>query len=119
MLAGWLTWALTLLGLVYLVTEAAITAPLRVPLARLHPLLASLLYCPACSGFWIGLGLYGLYPGEAIPTFLRAVLSGLGAMALSTTWSKATGGNSAWDAEAPLREAQHDEAPTSEAKEGD
>ncbi len=103
--AAWLPWALTLLGLVYLVTEAAITAPVRVALARLHPLLATLLYCPACSGFWLGLAVAWLYPsGEPWP--LRAGLSALGAMALAGSWSKALGGNAAWAAEAALREGE-------------
>jgi hypothetical protein len=110
-MAAWLAWSLAVVGLAYLVTESVILAPLRVALARLHPLAASLIYCPACSGFWIGLGLYGLYPSEALPAglldhagpWLRVLLSGLSAVALCSTWSKATGGNGAWAAEAALR----------------
>lgn len=116
----WLTWALTLLGLVYLVTEAAITAPLRILLARLHPLVATLLYCPACSGFWLGLGLAWLYPSPE-PWLVREGLSAVGAMALAASWSKALGGNAAWAAEAALREgeAQGDETTPRTTQEGE
>ena len=42
-------------GAIYGVTAASITAPFRIALARRHPLLEALLYCPMCVGFWVGL----------------------------------------------------------------
>jgi hypothetical protein len=100
-------WALVVIGAVYFVTESALFAPVRVTLARTHTFVALGLYCPGCSGFWLGLACSPLFPCE--PWWLGLPLSGVAAMGLAATWSKLTGGNAAWEAEAPLREPRHDE----------
>lgn len=77
-----LQWALLVLGLTYLVTEAGITAPIRVPLGAASDVLFMLLTCRQCAGFWVGavLGACGLYP---LATGLWVVVaSGTAAMGL-------------------------------------
>jgi hypothetical protein len=96
-------WALVVIGAVYFVTESALFAPVRVALARRSALLALGLYCPGCAGFWLGLAAAPLLFAHE-PWWLALLLSGLAAMGLATTWSKLTGGNAAWEAEAALRE---------------
>lgn len=110
-------WALVHLGLVYLVTEAAIFAPVRLMVASRGPLWTTLIYCPGCSGFWLGLAVTHLWPEPA--WWLALPCSGVAGMGLAATWSKVTGGNQAWSAEEPLR-GSHDETPPSQAPhEGD
>lgn len=46
---------LVLWGLTYLLTSSAIFAPVRKMVKRLP--FGVMVYCPSCSGFWIGLGL--------------------------------------------------------------
>ena len=48
-------WACVMVGLIYFTTESAFFAPVRVRLARSSDFLRMLLYCRACSGFWLGL----------------------------------------------------------------
>lgn len=123
-MTGLVAWALVVVGAVYFTTESVIFAPIRIELskaatARGARLLEVLLYCPACSAFWIGLLAAPLFPIEA-PLVLRVVCSGLGAMGLGASWDKALGPSRAWEVEAPLRgEArEHDEATQSETREG-
>lgn len=94
-------WALVVLGVVYLVTEATISAGPRVAFARWHPLAAAGIYCAACVGFWTGVLLHRFWgPFLAFDTVLG---SGLAAMALGAAWASWRG-NAAWDAEASLRD---------------
>jgi hypothetical protein len=111
---GWLTWALVGIGLVYAVTEAAITAPVRRALAVLHPVVRTLLYCPACAGFWIGLGMGGFGPHPPAPLPAAAVpwASAVMLMGLAATWSAWKGGNPAYALE---QERQDDD--TTQARE--
>lgn len=89
-----MVWALVTLGLIYLVTEAAISAAVRVALAKTHPLVATLVYCAACSGFWLGwLTAPLLEPWWASP---------LAAMALGAIWTTWHGAP-AWVNEEALR----------------
>lgn len=92
-------WALVVLGCIYLVTEASIATPVRVRIAVLHPLLEALIYCPACSGFWLGLSLCRFWGPLSFST---AVASGLAAMALGAIWSSWRGAP-AWALEEELR----------------
>lgn len=107
-----LTWALVTLGLIYFVTEASIFAPVRVAIARRHALLAQLIYCPACSGFWIGLGMHVVWGTTISPydwtlfdswratALFESSVAGMALGAVWGTWHH----NVAWDAEEPLRE---------------
>jgi hypothetical protein len=97
-----LRWALFTLGFVYLTTESVIFSPIRVALARRALLLETLLYCPACSGFWLGLLTSWAWPGET-SWWLRLVESAVAGLALGALWGAAHS-NPMWAAEAPLRD---------------
>ena len=56
------TYLLTALGLLYGITGASLTRPLRVFAQTLHPVLGTLFSCPPCVGFWLGFGLFFAYP---------------------------------------------------------
>jgi len=101
-------WTLMLVGWVYLITEAAIFAPVRIALSSAGSFVEALIYCPSCMGFWVGaaLALTGWWPlgGSAFDGFLTAELwhvgeSAIAAMAVASTWSKLTGGSVAWEIE--------------------
>lgn len=114
----WIAWALLVLGFVYLFTEASIAAPYRVILSKIHWVLSTLVYCPSCTGFWVGLGLalVGINPFETLDPqawWALKLYGGVGAMGLVATWSAWRGGNPAWAAEAALR-GEHDEEEASD-----
>lgn len=56
-----LNYLLVALGLIYIVTGAALTRPIRVFVNSLSPFLGTLHSCPPCAGFWLGFGLWPLY----------------------------------------------------------
>jgi hypothetical protein len=50
-----LPWILVVLGLTYIVSESAIFMAIRIWLASVGgPYAETLVYCPACTGFWAG-----------------------------------------------------------------
>lgn len=101
-------WTLMLIGWVYLVTEAAIFAPIRITISAAGSFLEALIYCPSCVGFWVGVALAatGWWPhgGDLVDgidggEYWGLGESGIAAMAVASTWSKLTGGSSAWQIE--------------------
>jgi hypothetical protein len=58
-----LQYGLTLVGIVYIVSQSYVFRPIRILASNLR-LLGVLIYCPACTGFWVGLLLWklGYYP---------------------------------------------------------
>ncbi len=58
-----LQYGLTLIGIVYIVSQSLIFKPIRLIVSSLG-LLEVLIYCPSCVGFWVGLLLHwvGYYP---------------------------------------------------------
>lgn len=60
---GLLQYGLTLIGIVYIVSQSYIFRPIRIIASYLR-LLGVLIYCPSCTGFWVGLLLHyaGYYP---------------------------------------------------------
>lgn len=114
---AWLTWALVGLGLTYGITQSWIGRVLRLLVARIGFPFEVLVYCPACTGFWVGLylGAAGLWPGAEL--FWSPVPSALALMALGALWGNFVGSD-AFLAEAHLRRGQEDDAPeTIEARE--
>jgi hypothetical protein len=97
-----LRWALVVIGFVYLLTESGFFMPLRLLVRKLGRLATTFIYCPACTGFWIGgvLGYLGWWPWVDWPTQL--LQSAVAATAVATTWSKLTGGNPMYSLEADL-----------------
>ena len=100
-------WALVTLGLVYLVTEASIFTVPRAFLASKSHFLGALVYCPACSGYWVGflVGILGFWPFETIGIWALSIMwleSAIAACALGALWGKLHP-NPAVFAEAPFR----------------
>lgn len=79
-----LRWALLMLGLIYLATESTIFALPRMVLVNRHVAWATLLYCPACMGFWLGLltGWLDLWPFPGV----AAIQSGIAGVAVGALW---------------------------------
>ena len=97
-------WTLLLIGIVYLITQADIVSVPRVWFAKKNVFFLSLIYCPACTGFWVGLvlGATGLWPWEDDPLWFAIACSSISAMAVAKTWDSLTGGNDAYGIELPL-----------------
>ena len=98
-------WALAVLGLIYIVTQSVIGRPIRMWVASKGMAFEVLVYCPACCGFWIGLGLYLLIPSSEIGLLYALAGCGLGAL-----WSE-YGPSSVWEMErkhAKEKEADED-----------
>jgi hypothetical protein len=110
-----LRWVLLMLGWTYLITESAVFSSFRMGFARgAGPFGTTLIYCPACTGFWVGCGLgaFHLWPWDL---GLWAIgESGFGAMAVGAAWSAWRHGNPAYAIE---QELIYDEATTREARE--
>ena len=128
----YLIWALILIGWVYLITESLIFAPVRMKVSKLSSLAEMLVYCPPCTGFWIGalLALTGWWPhGVALTPFhfwsdawsfadyWPVGESAIAAMGVAATWSKLTGGNFAYEHENAIRRGEQDDT-TSPSEEG-
>jgi hypothetical protein len=87
-----LTFALISLGITYGITTSALLASLRVAVVDLtgHSLwVATLIYCPACTNFWVGaaLGAGGLWP-EPVSGFDAIWRAAFAAAALGALWSE-------------------------------
>lgn len=90
-----LHWALIVAGLIYLVSRSYIFGIVRVRIgmlltaavqrahisAELRGILRVLIYCPACIGFWIGVGATPLWPYDG---FGQPLGSGIAAMLLGS-----------------------------------
>ena len=50
-------WALLVVGLTYWLTMSGIFAPFRLLIAGAGAFWESLIYCPMCTGFWVGAAL--------------------------------------------------------------
>lgn len=86
------------LGLTYIVTQSSIFILLRLWLNAKAQLLGTLIYCPACSGFWIGmvLGLLGAWP---LPTILGPLDAAIAACGLMATWAMTCITTTSWELE--------------------
>lgn len=117
-MSGWLTYVMLTIGLTYLVTQASITAPLRIVVTRGSVFRSALFYCPSCTGFWVGAALYllglgpwghaGIHPASFFAFSSAGIQVAIIAMATAHIWSAITqqGVNPAWEAELPLREPE-------------
>ncbi len=95
-------WALITVGLVYLVTQSTIFSPLRKVVSKAGIFFEVLIYCPACSGFWLGgLASAWLQP-SGIETLLQAAIKGA---ALGALWG-VYGPESPWNIEMERSDAE-------------
>lgn len=91
--SGWVTYLAVVLGMRYLLGEAVVTAPMRWALFTLlfkrHPNVARVLFtlirCPACFGFWVGLAYAFLLPSEHHGAYV--LVSALLSMLLGRVWT--------------------------------
>lgn len=87
---------LLLWGILYFITQSSIFGGVRMLVLAKARQLGMLLYCPACTGFWIGLLLGGSrwFPLELFTdtgsrwtlTITYVLTSGLASMALGAIW---------------------------------
>lgn len=83
---AWLVYFGVLWALAYLVTMSSIFSPVRAVVGRQNLFLLTLIFCPTCCAFWIGLTLggVGFFPLEMFWPY-RAVVAAL----LSVSFSSA------------------------------
>lgn len=110
-------WVLATLGLIYMITQSVIFSGPRIVITRGSNFRTQLFYCPACIGFWIGVGsgidhMFGQTGVSAVATVGQyAAMS----MAIGALWAAYQGGNPAYENEAPMRgEALGDQKKESE-----
>lgn len=77
--SGLLLFLLAVWGLAYAICLGVIGAPLRAAGQAIHPYLGKFLSCPACIGFWAGLGVSLAGFGPAGTGWAGAIASGLAA----------------------------------------
>lgn len=80
LLFHWIRFAFIAWGLIYIATQSTIMLPLRLIILKLSPsFLGVLIFCPTCTGFWVGVllgatGLYGVSLSPISPTWLESAL---------------------------------------------
>ncbi len=95
--ASWIAFCVLATAVVYVSTRSAIARPLRMlvvpagtctPDRPIHLWLMTLIYCPSCTGFWVGvvLGILRLLPITSGWMLLDVFLSGCASMVLCGTW---------------------------------
>ena len=98
-----LIFSLLVVGVVYIVTQSAIFHLPRVWIADRHVMLEMLIYCPACTGFWVGVVLSLLGYGN-----LSWLEGGIVACAIGALWGVYGPGN-IWQQERVHVDAQEEE----------
>lgn len=99
-------WALTAIGVTYVVTQSVIFAPIRIRIARLHTILELFIYCPMCVGFWVGALLWWMWPSVSPWWWVRVVLSATASMGLMRVLPTLSDGGAVWLAEKGLRDGE-------------
>lgn len=101
-----LIFALLTLGSVYIITQSAIAHAPRNAIADIGWMFESLIYCPACTGFWVGAGLgaTGYWVNDGALGVLEA---GISACGLGALWG-VYGPESAWMRERAHAEMEND-----------
>lgn len=102
-------WLLFGIGIVYFITESSVFSPFRIALTKGSDFRIGLLYCPACTGFWVGIIVSNLWVHQSD---WSGIESGVAMMAVGAAWSNWRGGNSAYILE--VVEEQHDSKEESE-----
>ncbi len=92
-----LRFTLLLWGFVYLVTQSFLLRPVRILFSR-YLFTAMLVYCPACTGAWIGIAIASQLPWSTAP-YLQMIESGLASMALGAIWGQIFGDSNVFEME--------------------
>ncbi len=105
-----INYILLLCGLVYLITQAGIMAPLRITVSMWAKPFELLIYCQACTGFWVGLML--AYTGHWPFTgwSIESAVAGAALGALWREWGCQTNTYKLEMAPKPLTEAERKRA---------
>ncbi len=105
-----INYILLLCGLVYLITQSGIVAPFRALVSRLGLFFEALVYCQACTGFWVGLALAytGHWPFTGWP--IESAIAGAALGALWKEWGCQTNTHQQERAPKPPTEAERQRA---------
>ncbi len=103
----WFTFLVLQMAIVYLFTESILFAGVRIGLARQNAWVATLCYCRACFGFWVGAAL-GMVDNvvDLVPTLhavrgLHVGLAGATGMMFGYAWTRVAP-NDAFEVERPF-----------------
>jgi hypothetical protein len=83
-----LHYMLLLLGITYVITQSVIGMPLRKLVSKAGTVPMILIYCPACTGFWVGLILGALGHWPLQPWYSATVEAGITSCALGAVWGE-------------------------------
>lgn len=85
-------WALVIGGIIYVISRSTIGGPVRKTIGLLlkpWPLFRDwargLIYCTACTGFWVSLAAVDLWPFDG-PLWAKMLGAGFAGVALGTLW---------------------------------
>jgi hypothetical protein len=119
-----LHWVLIVAGLIYLVSRSYIFGAIRMRIGMLlqhsswRSFVRVMIYCPACIGFWIGVGATPLWPydgfGQPLGSGIAAML--LGSLLAEHWTSPVFEGEGEWWGDPPERD--DDDAEAEEESEG-
>lgn len=90
------SWALLLLGIVYVTTCSAIFAPVRMLISSRRSLFLAFMYCPYCQAWWFGLGLTWLGLGPFHGGWLERVYCAFAAIGVVVVVKAFGGLESPW-----------------------
>lgn len=111
-------WAVVVSGCIHLVTASAIFSSVRTLLARGSRFRTGLLYCGACTGFWVGIAVGACRVWPLSTGAVAIVESALGALALGAVWQKFVSDSEAFQAELPNLDLElHDDEASEKAHE--
>ena len=83
-------WLVVVSSILYVLTEATVGRLWRLFVAPRHPMLAVLVYCRACTGFWVGVATWKLFPVAVCPWpwWTMPLVSGGAVMMLGYAWNQ-------------------------------
>lgn len=94
----WFVWFVLVASLVYTITESRVARILRMALSLRSDFLMALVYCRACTGFWVGVAASRYFPARVEPWWVDVWVSGGAVMLLGYVWTSFFA-NTAWEAE--------------------
>lgn len=95
---SWFVWFVLVASIVYTITESRIARVVRMAVGLRSDFLLSLVYCRACTGFWVGVWTASYFPVRVEPFVLHLWVAGGAVMLLGYMWTSFLP-NTAWEAE--------------------